>query len=271
VQEEEHNARLSGTRLMRALDEETVTYSDDEYEDLLARCHLSEHASAQLRDGGFVVVPGPSIPGGIERLSEAYDHAVESADPADVRVSSSTRVIDFVNRAPEFDGIYVYSPLLAACRMIVGEPFKLSGTRARTLEPGAPTEAFHVDVKHQHRADGWPIVGFIMMVDAFDAENGATRFVPGSHLRPHEPGELMESPANDHEAQVLASGPAGSMIIFNGSTWHGHTANRSTRRRRSLQGHFIPRDARSSIDHAERVRPEVLERIGELGRYILAI
>jgi len=215
------------------------------------------------------MVHGPTIPGGVERLSEVYDHVVAMASPEDVRVSSSTRVTDFVNRAPEFDGIYIYAPLLTACCLTIGQPFKLSGTRARTLESGAPTEALHVDVKH--RADGWPIVGFIMMVDAFDAENGATRFVPGSHLQPHEPRELMKNPSDDHEEQVLACGPAGSMIIFNGSAWHSHTANRSTRRRRSLQGHFVPRNARASVDHTKRLRPETHARIGELAEYILAL
>ena len=154
--------------------------------------------------------------------------------------------------------------------MIIGEPFKLSGTRMRTLEPGAHAQAFHADVTYGNRAEGWPIVGFILMVDAFDGVNGATRFVPGSHVPAYESSALMKNPADPHEAEVLACGPAGSMIIFNGSAWHGHAENRSARPRRSLQGHFIPRDARSSVDHAQRISREVLERIGELGRYILA-
>jgi ectoine hydroxylase-related dioxygenase (phytanoyl-CoA dioxygenase family) len=247
-----------------------VTCCDRQYEDIAARCHLPLHAAAELRDSGFTVIPGPNLPGGVARLSEVYDQAVALADPSDVRVASSTRVIDFVSRAPEFDEVYVYEPLLAACCAIIGEPFKLSGTRMRTLEPGAPSEAIHVDVKHRSRADGWPIVGFIVMVDAFDFTNGATRFVPGSHLRAEEPSELMANATDAHESEVLACGPAGSMIIFNGSAWHGHAANLSTRRRRSLQGHFIPRGSRSSVDHSERIRPEVLDRIGGLARYILA-
>jgi hypothetical protein len=234
---------------------------------IAAESQLSPIAAQALRESGFVVMPGPPVAGGIERLSAAYDCAVATADPADVRVSSSTRVTDFVARGPDFDGIYVYPPLLAACCLVIGRPFKLSGTRMRTLEPGAAAEALHVDVK-QH-ADGWPIVGFIMMVDAFDPDNGATRFVPGSHLQPREPSELLTTPTDVHHEQVLACGPAGSIVIFNGSVWHSHTANRSTRRRRSLQGHFVPREARASVDHAARVRPDVLQRIGSRARYIL--
>jgi hypothetical protein len=246
-----------------------MTLIDEGYSAVCAESHLPPDAARQLLDGGFVVMRGPTTQDDMPRLQDAYDRAVATANPNDVRVATSTRVTDVVNRGPEFDGIYIYQPLLAACCLIIGAPFKLSGTRARTLEPGAPSESLHVDVKH--RADGWPIVGFIMMVDAFDAENGATRFVPGSHLQPCEPSEDVTGPNYVHAEQVLACGPAGSIIIFNGSVWHGHTENRSGRRRRSIQGHFIPRQAKASVDHAARMRPEVLHRIGDLAKYVLAI
>jgi hypothetical protein len=241
----------------------------DWHEVIATESQLPPDATRQLCEMGFVVLPGPAIPGGLERLSEAYDRAVAAADPADVRVGSSTRVTDVVNRGAEFDGIYVYPPLLAACCLVIGRPFKLSGTRTRTLEPGAPTERLHVDVKRG--ADGWPILGFIMMVDDFDRDNGATRFVPGSHLDPREPADAIENLADPQEAQELACGPAGSSIIFDGSAWHGHTANRSARRRRSVQGHFVPREARASVDHAARMRPEVLGRIDDRARYVLGL
>jgi ectoine hydroxylase-related dioxygenase (phytanoyl-CoA dioxygenase family) len=234
---------------------------------------LPPDAARQLREIGFVVMPGPTIQGGCERISDAYDDAVATADPADVhigRTRSSTRINDFVNRGPVFDPIYIYPPLLAACCQIIGAPFKLSGMRARTLNPGAQTEELHVDVKH--RANGWPLVGCIFMVDAFDADNGATRFVPGSHLQSREPGEVMDNPQDDHNEQVLASGPAGSIIIFNGSVWHSHGANRSARPRRSIQTHFVPREAQASPDdHSGRMRPETLQRLSDLAKYVLNI
>ena len=235
--------------------------------------HLPPDAARQLREIGFIVIPGPTFQGGCERLSDAYDRAVATADPADVhigRTRSSTRINDFVNRGSEFDGIYIYPPLLASCCQIIGAPFKLSGMRARTLNPGAPTEGLHVDVKH--RANGWPLVGCIFMVDEFNAENGATRFVPGTHLQSREPGEVMNNPQDAHDEQVLASGPAGSIIIFNASVWHSHGANRSAKPRRSIQAHFVPREAQPSPDdHYRRMRPETLQRIGDLAKYVLNV
>jgi Phytanoyl-CoA dioxygenase (PhyH) len=243
--------------------------TNDWHNIIAAESHLSPDAARQLRDIGFVVMPGPVIPGGCEQLSDAYDRAVAMADPADLHIGSSTRIDDFVNRGPEFDGIYIYPPLLAACCQIIGGPFKLSGMRARTLQPGAPTEGLHVDVKH--RANGWPLVGCIMMVDAFDSENGATRFVPRSHLQPRGPSEVMKNPNDAHDEQILACGQAGSIIIFNASVWHSHTANRSARRRRSIQAHFVPREARASTDQSACMRPETFQRIGDLAKYALDV
>jgi ectoine hydroxylase-related dioxygenase (phytanoyl-CoA dioxygenase family) len=242
---------------------------DDWYRMLAEESALTPDAARQLRDIGFVVRPGPEIEGGWARLSQAYDRAVLTADPSDVSIRSSTRVQDFVNRGPEFDSLYVCRPVLAACCQIIGRPFKLSTMLARTLEPGAPAQLLHGDVKRE--ADGWPLVGLIIMVDEFDVENGATRFLPGSHVLPRKPNDLLKGATDACAGEVLACGPAGSMIIFNGSVWHGHAANRSKRRRRSVQGSFIAREARASINQASRLRPETLKRIGDLAKYVLDI
>src|SRR6478609_7760392 len=103
--------------------------------------HLSPESTKELIERGFTIVPGPVLPRGPDQYSIAYDRDVAAADPSDVSVRSSTRIDDFVNRGQEFDVIYTLGPLLAACAMIIGRPFKLSGMRARTLESGAPAES----------------------------------------------------------------------------------------------------------------------------------
>lgn len=196
------------------------------------------------------------------RLARAYDEAVESARPLDVHVGrTTTRVNDFVSRGPEFDDLYVSPPLLEAAYLVIGGPFKLSSLHARTLRPGAAAQELHVDVERE--SDAWPLAGFILMVDAFRPDNGATRFVPGSHLWTGTPTEA--------DSSVFACGPAGSLIVFNGSSWHGHSDNTSAEPRRSLQGAFIPRDGQAAVDWGSRVPPETLNRVSGLARYILAV
>lgn len=242
----------------------------DWYGVIEAGCELSADAARELRDVGFVVIPGPVGPGGLARLAEAYDAAVAAACPEDVSVgSTTTRVHDLVNRGPEFDALYVYPPVLEACCRVIGRPFKLSTLLARTLRQHTKAQALHVDFGRDD--EGWPMVGFILMVDEFRRDNGATRFVPGSHRWPAAADRLAGERAADFEVQVPACGPAGSVIIYNGSVWHGHSANSSGEPRRSIQGAYIRRDARSGFDLPARMRPETLARVGPLARYLLAV
>jgi len=178
---------------------------DEYFKAIVAESKLPENIARQLTDAGYVVIEGPVAHNKSEQLAKAYDAAVLTAHPDDVRVSSSTRISDFVNRGPDFDELYLYKPLLAACCQIIARPFRLSTMHARTLEPGSPKESLHVDFERVD--DGWPMVGFIIMVDEFRSDNGATRFVPGSH---------MKNPTAD-DVEVMACGPAGSIIIYNGS------------------------------------------------------
>jgi len=234
------------------------------------RGHLPPGAAADLQEHGFVVLPGAVAEDRLERLSDAYTAAVESATGSDIRIgSTSTRVTDFVNRGPEFDDLYVFPPLLEACSLVIGGPFKLSSLQARTLREGAPAQGFHVDV--DRTSPDWPLLGFILMVDEFRPDNGATRFVPGSHRRTDVPaGEIPEALVRD-TGDVPACGAAGSLLVFNGSTWHGHGSNTSPRPRRSLQGAYIPRAGRAGTDFAARMHPATRERLSPLAHYLLVL
>jgi hypothetical protein len=189
---------------------------------------LATAACRELDEVGFIIIPGPVRADELGHLRAAYDTAVADAAPDDVKVGSSTiRVRDFVNRGPDFDGLYLHPPILKACCRIIKGPFRLSTMHARTLGQHLPTQNLHVDFARD--SHGWTMVGFILMVDEFRSDNGATRFVPGSHLWSAIPADLLGGDLKaDYPGQVLACGPAGSVIVFNGSVWHGHTVNKSS-------------------------------------------
>jgi hypothetical protein len=231
---------------------------------------LPSAAARELRDEGFVVLPGLMPCEQVEQLRQAYDAAIASAVADDVRVGgTTTRINDFVNRGAAFDAVYILPALLEACCQIIGRPFKLSSLPARTLRPHSPGSELHVDVRRDS-AD-WPLAGFILMIDEFRPDNGATRFVPGSHQWPNAPEDVMPDRRAGHDGQVLACGSAGSLLVFNGSAWHGHTANVSDGPRRSLQGAFIPRDGRAGTDFSARMRPETHARLAPLAKYLLTL
>ncbi|MEO5922865.1 MAG: phytanoyl-CoA dioxygenase family protein [Bryobacteraceae bacterium] len=231
---------------------------------------LTARACQELDEAGFTIVPGPVSVEDLAHLRTAYDTAIASAAPDDVKVgSSTTRVRDFVNRGAEFDALYLHAPVLDACRRIINQPVRLSTMHARTVRSHLPAQNLHLD--YERDIHGWTMVGFIFMVDEFRSDNGATRFVPGSHLWQSVPPYFPDDLKADCPGQVLACGPAGSMILFNGSVWHGHTANYSGEPRRSIQGAFIRRAAESGEDLPAGMLRETLARISPLAKYLLAV
>jgi ectoine hydroxylase-related dioxygenase (phytanoyl-CoA dioxygenase family) len=243
---------------------------DDWFSSLVSNSELSDKTAQELDENGFILIPGPVANANLPKLADAYDSAVSLSAPEDVSVGrTTTRVSDFVNRSPDFDALYIYQPILAACCRVIGRPFKLSTLHARTVNPNSSAQALHVDF--QREAEGYPMVGFILMVDEFRTDNGATRFVPGSHHWSNGQGDLMKNADPDHEQQRLACGPPGSIVIYNGSTWHGHSANKTSIPRRSIQGAYIRRDAESSINLPARMTRETLARIDPLAKYIIGV
>jgi hypothetical protein len=236
-----------------------------------ADCELSANAIQSMNDAGFVVIPSLIAPDRLARLSAAYDSAFAAASFDDMGVGkTTTRLHDFVNRGSEFDELYICRPLLKACCHTIGQPFKLSSMLGRTLHPNAQAQGLHIDFKRDE--ERFPLVSFIWMVDEFCSVNGATQFVPGSHNWSEVPHELT----NDHLAEygnqiITACGQAGSVIIFNGSVLHGHSANTTDAPRRSIQGAFIPRIAQAGTDFSTRMGSGTLARISSLAKYVLAI
>jgi hypothetical protein len=231
---------------------------------------LSIASVTQLVESGFVIIPGPISTERLPALSAAYDDVMDSGTGPDFKIASTTnRIYDLVNRGPAFDDVYVYLPLLEACRHVIGEPFKLSSLLGRTLRSESPAQELHVDLPR--RSPDSPMAGFILMIDPFRPDNGATRFVPASQNWPDVPSDRLSNPRSSFPGEVLACGQAGSMIIFNGAIWHAHTANSTTEQRRSIQGYFVRRNAQSGMDFSVRMHPETLSRIGLLARYLLSI
>jgi len=242
----------------------------DWYSTLAAKNSLPVDAVSDLAERGFVVVSGPVPSEEMNAFVAAYTAAMTSASDEDTRVgTTSTRVSDFVNRGVAFDARYVFPPLLEACCRIIGRPFKLSSLQARSLRPRSLAQELHVDVARG--SVDWPLVGFILMIDEFRSDNGATRFVPGSHRWLRAPEDDHPDVRADRADQALACGPAGSLLIFNGSTWHGHAANGSEAPRRSLQGAFIPREGRAATDFAGRMSAATRARLAPFARDVLAV
>ena len=179
----------------------------------------------KLDRDGFVVVSDVVAPELLPGFADAYDRVMRTASPPALSVGRTTTRVSGLDRDPVFAGLAACRPILEASERTIGGGFRLSALLGRTVHPQTSMQELHVDFARDQA--GFPMIGFIFMLDEFREENGATRFVPGSHRS--SPGRQT----------VAACGPAGSLIIYNGSVLHGHGANTTGRPRRSIQGAYV--------------------------------
>jgi Phytanoyl-CoA dioxygenase (PhyH) len=207
---------------------------------------------AALAERGFAIIERHLDDATLARTLRCHAESIANADPRDVSRSSSgggTRV-HLVEHHPDLDALYLDPTLLSVAARVLQIPFGLSAFLSRTIHPGASAQALHVDQGRE--GDALSMLGFIYMLDDFRADNGATRFVPGSHRTPSS------------SEYILATAPAGSLIVYDGAVLHGFNANTSGADRRSIQGAFVARSARAF--------PSPPRRAGrsDLARYLLS-
>lgn len=218
-----------------------------------------------LGENGFLVVPGPFTGSDLPKTLARIEAAAEAATPGERFVGSSgtnIRIEGLLARAPGMEALFTHAPLLHLARQSIGDRFRLSSFHLRIVMPGAGAQALHRDVAEG--CDGWPLVAFIFMIDEFRVENGATRFVSASGQQ-----ATIADDHTTHPDAVHACGPAGSMIIFDGSVWHGFGANIGSAPRRSVYGALIPPDAVPASDLAAELPPRTWRALSCRARSIL--
>ena len=129
--------------------------------------------------------------------------------------------------------------MLGVCDAILGPScarYQLNIASVLDRGPGADAQYLHRDELvwvHMPRPPPELQVASVIALENFDEANGATRLVPGSHRWPYE-REVRESDV------VSAEMPAGSAVVYLGSTIHGGGANRTQdRTRRGMHMSYV--------------------------------
>jgi ectoine hydroxylase-related dioxygenase (phytanoyl-CoA dioxygenase family) len=106
---------------------------------------------------------------------------------------------------------------------LLGQSFLLSSLTANIAGRGGDEMFLHSDQGYVSFPTAKPVVANVMwMVSDFTEENGATRLVPGSHLRTDV---LAKTGLPTGTESVAATGIAGSALVFDGRLWHGTGKN----------------------------------------------
>ena len=143
------------------------------------------------------------------------------------------RVWNLVNKGQMFRDLLFHPVLRELLPELLGKDYTLSSFTANIAAPGGEPMGLHSDQGYTPRS--LPIrvvVNTAWMLEDHSEANGGTRLVPGSHLWPELPEDKPDVES------IAATGPAGTMVMFDGRLWHGTGANRTTCARHLLLGYF---------------------------------
>lgn len=132
------------------------------------------------------------------------------------------RLYSPLSKTRVFDGLAAHPRILGLLDHVLQPNYLLSQAQAINILPGETAQMLHHDDGFYRMARPRPPLGVatIWAIDAFTEDNGATVVVPGSHV-------WGDGPPPADAARRSAVMPAGSVLFFVGTLWHGGGENRS--------------------------------------------
>lgn len=234
---------------------------------------LADEQTKQLDERGYVLVPGVLSPGEaasyVKRLNTIY--ARLEASKAHVYaggVGSTERLIlnlhnkdeALIDLADHPAAKPLMDHLLKSGSYQNAEPYIVTQFSARDPKPGVPGQQLHLD----SRFPGPPfaLMGIALwMLNDFNRQSGATRLVPGSHRFAAYPKD-----GEQHPDEIIAEAPAGSLLIYNASTWHGGGAKLADVERWSVIVSYARWFVKPAFDMTRNTPPEVYARLSPARR-----
>jgi ectoine hydroxylase-related dioxygenase (phytanoyl-CoA dioxygenase family) len=175
------------------------------------------------------------------------------------------RIYALFGKTRAFDEPATHPLILGVLDRVLGH-YQLSAPVGISIGPGETAQVLHCDdgVYPLPRPHAEVVVNTMWPLDDFTKANGATRIVPGSHVWTDQRPDAA-SPVVDAEM------PAGSVMFFRGSAYHGGGSNSTDRPRLGVILEYVSTWLRPQENHLLAVPREVArtlpERLQELLGY----
>ena len=191
-----------------------------------------------LERDGFVVLADAIPADWIKPLRAAFEDGARPSERWPVPRGADWRHSQ-LDLDPIVQQVCRLPPLIEAVRAILQQPFFLSQVEGREPKSGGGAQLLHRD------GDGTgTYAAAILFLDVYDAANGATRVVAGSH----------RDAVLDESYAATLSGQPGDIVVFDPNVLHGATMNTSGLPRRSLLISYAAETARDLLEASAELR-----------------
>ncbi len=191
---------------------------------------LQKHLS-HIESQGYTILENAIEPALVDELNDALLslEAQFHIKPGDNRFEGhhTIRIYNLLSHQSVFQKVPVHPKLLPVVEGVLDRGCLVSSLSSISIDPGETQQPLHVDdtlygLPRPHDAI---VCNSMWALTDFTDENGGTRVVPGSH-------KFSDRPEYDKTYETVAMEmPKGSLMIWNGSLWHGGGANLSGQRR----------------------------------------
>jgi ectoine hydroxylase-related dioxygenase (phytanoyl-CoA dioxygenase family) len=191
------------------------------------------HKLEQLRRDGFAVIENVLGDADIESMSQAFNRLIDDYeshfDVARINENERGTLRCIISLDEAFLKLAQVQEVSLVAHEILDDYIFYSFNGFYTSSAFKhPTTLFHRDVP-LFTNEVWLSLNLLYCIDDTTTENGATWFVPGSHLLRERPSEAY---IDNHKVQVTAK--RGSVILFNSLTFHASGINHSGGQRRCV-------------------------------------
>jgi len=232
----------------------------------------------QLAEDGWCVIPGVLTP---QEAAEARKRLWAAAEESERRGAPTrnigldpnqhnVRVFNLIDLDPMFIDLVQHPLGMSLVESLIGDDVLISNFTANIALPGSGSMELHSDqsiVVPEPWFNPWSI-NIIWCLNDVREENGATRFLPGSHhYRTH-----ADVPADALERMRPFEAPLGSIIAMDGRVWHTSGANKTKDEERALLfGYYSRSFLRPQQNWNAALSPKTIEGLSPRMRALLGL